>query len=143
VFGWLRAAFEARPPRPPAEFRHPDLGLLLGEEGLWSGRARRHGRDIPFVIGGTEAAPDSRLVDRLPGLLVEFPALEAAALRLLCPPDPPVPVQPGDFTFQSVDLFLPDNPDCFTFEFALDRDPGAIWRVEFHDGRPKYTGRDS
>jgi hypothetical protein len=104
---------------------------------------RRHGRDIPFVVGGTEAAPDPRLLERLPSLLAELPGLEAAALGLLCPSNPPVPIEPGDFTFQSIGLFVPDKLDDFTFEFALDRDPGAIWRVEFHDGQPKYTGRDS
>ncbi len=143
MFDWLKAIFEVRSSKSPAEFRHSELGLLLGEEGLWRGQVRRHGRDISFVVCGTETVPNPRLLERIPNLLAEFPGLEVAALQLLCPPDPPVPIEPSEFTFQSVGLFVPDKPNDFTFEFALDRDPGAIWRVEFHDGQPRYTGRDS
>lgn len=140
MFKWLKAVFQTRPPDPPAEFRHASLGVLSGEEGLWSGRVREHGRDIPFVVGGSEAAPDPHLPDVLLGLLTTLPDLEASILEFLCPPQ--APVKPSDFTFQSVDLLWPQRPECFTLEFALEGDLGAIWRVEFVDGEPKYSGRD-
>lgn len=141
MFKWLKTVFETQPPTPPAEFRHASLGLLSGEEGLWSGRVRQHGRDIPFTVGGTEAAPDPHLLDILLGLLMRLPDLKGSALQFLCPPE--VPVEPSDFTLQSVDLLWPKKPECFTLVFTLEGDPGAIWRVEFVDGHPKYSGRDN
>lgn len=140
---WLAKRFSTHPPDPPAESMHREFGLLLGEEGLWSGTACQHGREIRFTIAGTGAGPDPRLLDRLPRILSDFSRLESSARELLCPPDASLSAAPGDFTFRSVDLLWPDEPDCFTFEFALDGDEGAIWRVEFHQGQPKYTGRDS
>jgi len=141
VFKWLKTVFETRPSSVPDEFQHASLGLLSGEEGLWSGRVQQDGRDIPFVVGGSEAAPDPHLLDVLQGLLVKLPDLEASALQFLCPPE--APVEPGDFAFQSVDLLSPKRPECVTLEFALEGDPGAIWRVEFADGQPKFSGRDN
>jgi hypothetical protein len=140
MFKWIKKLFEPKPPEPPQEFQHEQLGVLLGEEGLWSGRVQRHGRDIPFVVGGTEAAPDRHLLDVLLGLLMKFPDLEASALQFLCPPE--APVEPNDFTFQSIDVLSPKRPGCFTLEFSLEGDDGAIWRVEFEGEQPKYTGRD-
>lgn len=141
MFRWLKATFKAK---PPVQFLHPTFGLLSYENRLWSGQVHHHGRLIPFVVAGSEATPDPVLLDRLTAILAEFLELEAGALRLLCPQEKPFPgVQPADFTFQSVDLLWSDKPDCFTFTFDLDGDPGAIWRVEFEEGKPKYTGRDS
>jgi hypothetical protein len=141
MFHWLKAIFTPRPPRPPVEIRHPDLGLLRGEEGLWNGTVSRHGRDIPFTIAGTADQPDAVLLNRLMEVLADFPALEASGRRFLCPPGGPA--TPDDFTFQAVSVLWPDKPDWFTLEFDLAGDPGSIWRVEFHDGEPRYTGRDS
>jgi hypothetical protein len=141
VLQWLKAIFTPRPPRPPVEVRSPDLGVLRGEDGLWNGRVFRHGRDIPFTVAGTADEPDAGLLDRLAAVLADFPALEASARQFLCPPD--APVTPDNFTFQAVSVLWPDRPDYFTLEFDLSGDPGSIWRVEFQDGQPKSTGRDS
>lgn len=65
MFGRLKTVFETKPPKPPVELRHPYLGLLSGEDGLWNGRVQQDGRDIPFVVAGTEAEPDPNLLDRL------------------------------------------------------------------------------
>lgn len=132
---WFKTLFEKK---PPAEFQHAELGSLVCDEGLWSGSAQRDGRHIPFVVAGTEAAPDPVLLDRLLSILTRFREFETCARHFLCPPG--VPVKPEDFTFQSVDLLT--RPDCCTFEFALEGDAGAIWRVEFENEQPKYTGRD-
>jgi hypothetical protein len=128
--------------KSPVEIQHPHLGLVSGEDGLWTGRVQQDGRDIPFVVAGTEAGPDPHLLERLLDLLTNFRDVEACALQFLCPQDPAVPAKPGDFTFQSFDLLWPQKPECFTLEFALDGDDGSIWRVEFHNGHPYYTGRD-
>jgi len=126
------------------QFLHPTFGPLSYADPLWSGQVRRHNRVIPFVVHGSESGPDLVLLDRLSRILNEFLSLDAGALKLLCPQDGPFPgVKPADLTFQSVDLLWPNKPDCFTFVFDLKGDPGAIWRVEFEDGQPKYTGRDS
>ena len=139
MFHWFKKVIEAPAPRPPAEFHHPELGRLTGEDQIWTGQVRRHERDIRFAIAGSATAPDPHLLTRLPALLDDFPTLEASALDFLCTPD--VPVSRGDFTFQCLTLYA--MADVFTFEFDLAGDPGSIWRVEFHDGKPKYTGRDS
>ena len=143
MFPWLKTLFEQPPPKPPAEYRHDRFGVLLGEEGLWHGKVQQDGREIPFVVAGTEDAPDPRLLDRLLELLPRLDELVDGALRLLVPPDPPVPVRPSDFTFQSIVLLWPKPPDAFYLTFELRGDEGSIWRVEFHDGNPTYTGRDS
>ena len=114
------------PPNPSSVIRHPHLGVLSGADGLWSGCIRLHDRDIPFLVAGTEARPEPHLLDSLLDLLTKFNDLEASALQFLCPPNPPVAVKPGDFTFQSFDLLWPEKPECFTFEFALEGDGGAI-----------------
>lgn len=141
MFGRLKKLFEKKPPAPPPELHHPILGVMTCDDGLWSGTIHRDGRDIPFTIGGTCACPDSRLVDALLRLLDHFPEAERAALQLLCPADAE-PVKPSDFTFECVDFLFPEKPNAFTFEFTMQGDPDAIWRVEFEDGKPKYTGRD-
>jgi hypothetical protein len=125
---------------PSVPFRHVALGVLSGEEGLWSGGARQRGREIAFVVAGTESEPDARLLDALPGVLTRLPDLEPVALAFLCVPE--APVEASQFTLESVNLLWPQRPDRFTLEFTLEGDPGAIWRVEFTDGRPLYSGRD-
>lgn len=137
---WLKRVFQASPSNPPAEFRHASLGLLSGEEGLWSGRVQQHGRDIPFTVAGTEAAPNPHLLEILLGLLTKLPDLEGIAREFLRPPQ--VPVKPNGFTFQAIELLWPEKPQCFTLVFALEGDPGAVWRAEFANGQPKYSGRD-
>jgi hypothetical protein len=122
------------------EFRHPDLGLLTFDSDLWSGQADRDGREIPFFIGGRDDQPDSVLTNALVGLLDRFSEAESSALQFLCRPD--VPVTKKDFTFQSVGFLWPDTPESFAFEFSLEGDPDAIWRVEFVSGQPKYSSRD-
>ena len=140
MFQRLKALFEKRPLPEPPEFRHPDLGLLTFDSGLWSGKVHWDGRDISFVISGTESSPDSILTNALLSLLNRFPQTESSALQFLCSPD--VPVTINEFTFQSVNFLWPDTPDNFTLEFTLEGDPYAIWRVEFESGQPKYSGRD-
>lgn len=105
----IKAVFETTAARPPAEVRHPDLGGLLREEGLWRGRVCRHGWEIPFVIGATEAGPDSRLLDRFSDVLAEPPGLEVRARKFLCPAQAH-PVTQDDFTFQSVAVLWPTTP---------------------------------
>jgi len=113
---------------------------LTFDSGLWSGKIHRHGREIPFVLAGTESGPNSTLVDALLSLLGGFQQTESTALQFLCSPG--VPVTAKEFTFQSLNFLWPETPDRFTLEFTLQGDTYAIWRVDFEAGSPKYTGRD-
>ena len=137
MFQRLKALFEKR---PLPEFRHSELGLLTFDSGLWSGKVRRGGRDISFVISGTESSPDSILTNALLSLLHRFPQTESRALQFLYSLDASVAI--NEFTFQSVNFLCLETPDNFTLEFTLKGGSYAIWRVEFESGQPKYSGRD-
>ena len=127
--------------KPAPELRHPELGVLIFDSDLWSGKVQHDGRDIPFVVGGTALGPNPILLDRLRNLLAGFRDVEVKAVHFLCPQE--APVSPSEFRFHSVDFLWPDRPDCFVMEFTFEGDVWAIWRVEFNEGEPKYTGRDS
>jgi hypothetical protein len=123
------------------QLHDPLLGTLTCDEGrLWHGEIRIDGRRIKFWISGTQAAPSPILHDKARHELGDFKRHEAAAvgfLRALLPPR-----EQAVFTSSGIGFTWERFPDSFYMEFDLEGDSGAIWRVEFAGGIPKYSGRD-
>ena len=128
---------------PVREIQHPQLGLLTSagtESSLWEGRARIDGRDIPFVIGGSETAPDDRLVAQLQSIMARFGSLERQAIEFLRSRESEV--RDSKLVTYLLDLSDERRHDDFTFEFIDSVNDSQVWRVEFVDGEPKRTGFD-
>jgi len=138
VVGILRESFGKKTPR--REFRHPALGTIVHEDGLWNGSAHRSGRDIPFLVAGGDAQPDARLLDRLQTILSRFSEVEQQALAFLRDQEPEARNMPLDFYM--LDVADERSPDDFTLEFVNDADGDRVWRVEFQAGQPKNAGFD-
>lgn len=138
MFEGLRALF--RDP-PPLEMQHPELGLLKLEGPLWNGELVRDGRKIKFVIAGSRAGPDDRLLATLREIVGRLPERESLSRAFIASHDSRI--DPGDFSFCSIDILWPKRPDCYYFEYKMAGDEYAIWRVEFQGNAPKYLGRDN
>src|ERR1043166_4249526 len=105
--------------KPPTEYHHRELGVLTLDSGVWSGIARRDGREMRFYVGGTESAPDAGLLDRVVELLERFSQVEKAGLEFVRSQSPEVI---GEFTFYSLDFLWEDKPHIFAIEFTLAGD---------------------
>jgi len=138
LIGILSESFRKK--TPPRQFQHPDLGTFVLEDGLWSGLLRRDGRDIRFVVGGGDTAPDARLLDRAQSILSSFPKVEQQAVAFLRSRESEAGQMPLDFYM--LDVTDGKRPDDFTLEFIGEDDGDRVWRVEFEAGQPKSTGFD-
>ena len=137
------AHYYLRQRKPLRKIQHPQLGLLTSAEtdsSLWEGQARIDGRDIPFIIGGSETAPDERLVAQLQGIMARFGSLERQAVEFLRSRE-------SEVRDAKLDTYLLDvtderRQDDFTFEFIDSANDSQVWRVEFVAGEPRHTGFD-
>ena len=116
------------------------FGTLTGELDVWSGAISEGGKEIQFYIGGSEEAPDERLLDALSHVLEQLGIFQEKALQFLLKENPSS--TPLHFEFASVDLLYPDDPDQFSLNYELEGDEEGIWRVEFEKGEPVFSGRD-
>src|SRR5689334_1839169 len=71
VISIIRDARAAR--QPPVQLQHPEFGTLTFDGNLWSGQAQQDGRLIRFLVGGTQAEPDTTLLERLRAALARLP----------------------------------------------------------------------
>jgi hypothetical protein len=126
--------------KPGREFQHLALGTIVHEDGLWNGSAHRKGRDIPFLVAGTDTEPDPRLLDRLQSILGRFTDVEQRALSFLRSQESETRNMALDFYM--LDVADKNYPDDFTLEFVGEADGDRVWRVEFEAGQPKSTGFD-
>jgi hypothetical protein len=141
VFGI--AHYYLRERKPVRELQHPQLELLTSsgtDSSLWEGRARIDDRDVPFIIAGSETAPDDRLVAQLQSIMARFGSLERQAIEFLRSRESEV----RDSKLVTYLLVVSDERrhDDFTFEFIDSANDSQVWRVEFVDGEPKHTGFD-
>jgi hypothetical protein len=137
------AHYYLREGKPVREIQHPQLGLLASsgpDFSLWEGRTRIDGRDIPFVIGGSETAPDERLVAQLQSIIARFGSLERQAIEFLRSRESDV--RDSKLVTYLLDVSDERRHDDFTFEFVDSANDSQVWRVEFVDGEPKHTGFD-
>lgn len=143
----LRERRRARLPKP--QITHPELGVLIFEESLWSGSITGPDGELEIYIGGDEAGPDAQLVENLRSTLQNLPTFRAAALDYIFHGDPEnevhdwsPPVDPSMFRLENIGLLWEAKPRHFCMGFELKGDFDGIWRVEFEDGRPVYSARD-
>jgi len=126
--------------KPRRKFQHPEFGVLTLDGELWNGKAGRNANEIPFLVAGSDSAPDSGLMQRLSWFLDNFTELERIALNFIRKQEPEV--RHGKFTFTSVSFLWEERPKQFAMEFDLAGDDDGIWRVEFDDNQPQFLGRD-
>ena len=124
----------------PHQITHAELGKLVYDSGLWSGKLHLGGRSIPFHVAGTEAGPDPSLLDQLPRKPETFGEWEQAAKDFIGLKEPKLKRE--YLEFYSLDFLWDDRPQAFALEFTLAGDVDGVWRVEFVDGRPQSVGRD-
>jgi|JI10StandDraft_1071094.scaffolds.fasta_scaffold446282_2 hypothetical protein len=138
VYGIARYYLRERKPKP--KFRHSELGVFTSDGHLWTCEILRDGRELHFVIGGTEDAPSQLLLTQAQSLLGRFAAVEQRAIEFLRNRESEV--RDAALDFYLLDLTDEKRPDDFTFEFVEPGDASRIWRVEFVGGEPKETGFD-
>lgn len=126
---------------PRAQVQHPEFGLMTFYSGLWSGQIQHQGKEIFFTMAGSEVAPSPALLQQLRSFLNRSNQLEASALDFLCAQKRLF--NPRDFTFERVKFLWLDKPDVFAMEFFMEGDLDGIWRVEFEQGQPKKTAKES
>ncbi|MGV3771650.1 MAG: hypothetical protein ACO1QB_02030 [Verrucomicrobiales bacterium] len=138
IFSGIRE--EKRRRETKRDYQSEKFGLLTSEMDVWSGKTNINGLEVPFSIGGSEESPDPKLLDRLESILSRFQQVHKIALDYLLKENPSS--VPLEFSFLDIDILYPEDPDHFTFSFALKGDEEGIWRVEFENDSPVFTGRD-
>jgi hypothetical protein len=142
MFGFGKKLLEKK---PALTFEDSQFGSLIFDSDLWNGKAQIGGKEICFVVDGSDAAPDRVLLEQVRRVVDQFTKIEQSAINFLCVQQPETvkkAVEPGDFTFTSLNFLWADKPDIYALEFSLKGDEAAIWRVEFEKDQPKYSGRD-
>ena len=138
IYGIARDCLRER--KPARKIQHPDLGLLTADGNLWMGEVQCGGRGIPFVVGGTESAPDESRLAQVQDLLQRLPDLDRRAVEFLRSREPEI--RQARVEFYELDVTEQEHGDDFTLEFVADGDGDRVWRVKFEDGLPKSTGFD-
>jgi hypothetical protein len=137
MFSGLKSLFKKT---QPPEFRDSELGVLVLDCNVWGGKVRSDGRELRFCVGGTEKAPDARLLEKVRRLMPRFAETERSAVEFLRSREPEVGQARLDF--YAFEFLWENKPDDFTFEFLADKDDSRVWRVEFVEGQPQRTGFD-
>jgi hypothetical protein len=135
------AHYYLRERKPVRKVHHPQLGLLTSygtDSSLWTGEIRIDDRDIPFLISGNAAVPDERLVARLQSIRTRFSSLEHEAVEFLRNRE--AEVREAKLDLCCIEVTEECRPQNFTLEFADSANDMGVWRVEFVDGKPEYTG---
>lgn len=138
VYGIVRYYLRER--KPERQFRHPELGMFTSDGTVWTCVVRRDGRDIRIHIGGTENAPDTRLLAEAQGILRRFAEEERRAIEFLRSSESEI--RDAVIEFYGIDFIDEQHPDRCTFEFIDPCNTARVWRVEFMDGAPRHTGFD-
>ena len=139
MFDRIKARFK-KVTTPPAEFHDAELGVLTADSDLWSGTITRHGITIPFTVAGTQAAPDSALLDRVRDIIGRFNEVEAVGLTFLRAEV--AEVRSSRFTFNGLTFLWEDQPDLYSLEWLADGDDSCFWIVHFEADKPKDAGFD-
>lgn len=126
--------------KPTRKVQHPRLGMLASEGSLWAGVVRRDGRDIRFLVGGSENAADERLLSQVENIIGSFAESERRAVDFLRNRE--ACVRDSHLDFYMLVVSDRGRPDHFTFEFVERGDDSREWRVEFIAGEPTHTGFD-
>jgi hypothetical protein len=137
------AHYYLRERKPVRQTQHPQLGLLTSagtDASLWEGKARIDDREIPFIIGGNETAPDERMVAQLQNIMAQFGSLERQAIEFLRSRESEV--RDSKIVTYLLDVSDERRPCDFTFEFVESTNDSQVWRVEFIDGKPRHAGFD-
>jgi len=137
VYGMYSMARERK--KPAQVVHHPEFGVLTSDGDLWEGIAHSAGRDVRFVVCGTDLAPDETMLRRVSEIVVHFAETEGQALAFLRDREP-------DAREATLDFYVLDVADdvSFTMEFVAQDDDWVdrVWRVEFESGVPMRTGFD-
>ena len=135
-----------RPKRQaPEPLQHPGLGeLVWNQDGWWEGSVDHQGTPVAVSVGGDEAGPRPDMATAAVATLSVLEDNSQKAVRFLLADLPKLGarIEPSQFTLKGVCHLWLDRPQDFWREFDLEGDPHAIWRVEFEDGNPRYSGRD-
>ena len=121
MFSRLKTLF-AKP--PPREFLDSELGMLTLDCGVWIGTVDQDGRNLRFMVAGTEAAPDTGLLGRVHGLLARFTDTERIAMDFLRSRESKL--HDAKLNFYSFEFLWEDRPDDFAFEFLAGGDDSRV-----------------
>lgn len=128
---------------PKIELQHPVYGLLIGEQGCWSGSACSGKQVIPFSLDGDAAGPNPVLVERLDSVIRRLGEVEGQAVDFLRS-------EVADLAKAALELYRIEisegtQRDDFVLEFVVSGDDSRswqVWRVEFEAGKPSSFGFD-
>lgn len=137
--GWLEYRRDEKLPR--TQFTHPTLGPMTGHQGVWSGTATTDGGPIGFFVSGDDRRPDQEELATVERVLESLDTHRRVALECLAQSEDARELATHSRTFKLEAIQSLSGSD-FCLEFQLDGDLDGVWRVEFKDGRPVFTGRD-
>jgi hypothetical protein len=137
MFSRLKQLFT---PQPPREYLHPTFGRFEACDDVWTATIQHGTTSFQLSLGGSDSAPDDRLLSAASRLLPRFDELRDSALAFITAQEQSA--RREHFTIYGLDLLFEDRPDDFTLEFEMAGDIDGIWRVEFESGAPKFLGRD-
>jgi len=126
--------------KPKRQFRHSEFGVFTSDGDLWRCEFKGDGRELRFVIGGTEDRPSQRLLVKAQSILGRFAAVEQRANEFLR--SRVTEVRDATLDFYLLTITDETCPDDFTFEFIDPSAESRTWRVEFVGGEPRHTGFD-
>jgi len=135
--------YHLRERTPKIEFRHPVYGLLIGDQGCWSGSARIGNRVVPFVLEDDAAAPNSGLIERLDSIICRMSELEGQGGDFLRSKE--ADLAKVKLELYQIEISNGTPPDEFVLEFVVAGDDSRewqVWRVEFEAGQPRSFGFD-
>jgi|GEM_PF-4476670 len=137
MFARLKQMFALK---TPVQFEHTAFGCFEGSDGVWTASISHGSDSFQLSLGGSDSAPDDRLLAAAARLLPRFDELRNIALRFITSQESSA--RPEHFTIYGFDFLWEDRPDDFVLEFTMVGDIVGIWRVEFESGAPKFLGRD-
>lgn len=139
LFAFVRYEWKERHRGADPEFMHPQLGLLTGRDGLWSGEVNAGRQRITVYLSGSNVRPDDTEAAALLSRLAVIERLEEAALDLL--------VRETDAardTFSLICLEAPSGeaPKNCAMEFAMRGNDFCVYRVEMEGERAVFMGEE-
>jgi hypothetical protein len=128
---------------PKLEFQHPVYGLLIGEEGIWSGSARIGNQVVPFALDGDAAVPKPSLIAQLDSIISRLSELEGQAVDFLR--SKVADLAKVELELYQIVVSQGTRQNNFVLEFVVAGDDSRgwqVWRVEFEAGKPTSFGFD-
>lgn len=142
--GIATAIREERRVKPQMD--HSALGRMTLHKPIWSGEYERGDRKLAFYVPGSLEGPSPNLLPAILRILEDSDDTTRSAIEYLIATQSKDPLlskrklDPDMFKLESMGCIDENSPEEFALEFELDGEPNGVWRVEFKNGTPVFSG---